>query len=68
MEVPEIATVQWTTEDGQRHEERVPVRSKAPLFMEGKIVSFEIHGPKLKVFIDKRMPEFQRERTQIYGQ
>ena len=68
MEVPEFATVKWTTEDGQKHEEKVPIRAKAPMLMDGKIVSFEIHGPKLKVFIDKRLPDFQRDRTQIYGQ
>ena len=67
MEVPEFAIVRWTS-DGQRHEEKVPVRAKAPMRMEGKIVSFEIHGPKLKVFIDNRLPDFKRERTQIYGQ
>jgi hypothetical protein len=67
MEIPELATVTWTTEDRQKHEEKVPVRAKAPRFMDGKIVSFEIHGSQLKVFIDKRLPDFKRDRTQIYG-
>jgi hypothetical protein len=66
MEVPEFATVRWTS-DGTRHEETVPVREKAPLPMEGKIVSFEIHGAQLKVFIDRRLRDFKRARTQIYG-
>ncbi len=67
MMVPESATVKWSTEDGQTHEVVVPIRSKAPLIMEGKTVSFEIHGSNLKVFIDRSLPDFKRERTQIYG-
>jgi hypothetical protein len=67
MMIPESATVKWSTEDGQTHEVVVPIRSKTPLIMEGRIVSFEIHDSNLKVFIDRRLPDFKRERTQIYG-
>jgi hypothetical protein len=68
MPVPEAVTLTWTTaSDGKKHEATVQIRSKAPTIMEGKIVSFEIDGSVLRVYIDKRLPDFRRERTQIYG-
>jgi hypothetical protein len=68
MPVPEAATVKWTDAQGQLHEEVVPIRSKAPLRMTGKRVTFEIHNDKLKVFIDTHQPNFQFSRMQIYGE
>lgn len=65
--VPETATVKWTDAEGRAHEETVPIRSKAPLRMTGKRVTFEIHNDKLKVFIDTHEPNFQVSRVQIYG-
>lgn len=68
MPVPETVPITWTTAtDGRKHEATVPVRAKAPRAMEGKIVSFEIDSSVLRAYIDKRLPNFRRERMQIYG-
>jgi hypothetical protein len=69
MPVPDTVTLTWTTAtDGQKHEATVPVRSKAPRSMEGKIVSFQIDGALLRVYICQRLPDFKRDCTQIYGE
>jgi hypothetical protein len=69
MPVPEFATMSWTTAtDGKKHEATVPIRSKAPRSMEGKIVSFQLDGPLLRAYICERRPDFKRDCTQIYGE
>lgn len=68
MPLPEVVDVAWTTEeDGMRHEVHVPLKSKVSASdVGGKIVSFEIDGPRLKVFLVKRLPDFQKEKKLIY--
>lgn len=66
MTVPDLAVITWTTPDGKKHEGRVPVRAKAPALMHGKVVSFEIDGPTLRVFVGRRQQDSARDRMQIY--
>ena len=68
MSVPESVSISWITGmDGRAHNATVPLTGKVPKSMDEKIVNFEIDGGHLRVYIEKRLPDFKRDRTQIYG-
>jgi len=67
MEVPETIQVTWTTElDGKRHSVTVPLKSALRQSLEGKIVSIEIDGGTIHVFIEQRNRDFTRSKALFY--
>ena len=69
LPVPSEATVVWTTADGLQHRETVPIlpHVKGRSWFEegdGKIV-FEIDNAELRVFLVRKLPQFEEERKRI---
>lgn len=68
MKIPEFVDVAWTTkDDGKRHEAHIPL--KQLLHRDGlrnKIVSIQLNGDRVSIYIVTRLPDFQKESRKIY--
>jgi hypothetical protein len=66
MTVPEVASVTWTDSTGKLQTRQVPIRAKAPLFIQGKEVLFRFRDDKLTVLVGYTLSQ-DWERVVIYS-
>lgn len=63
MYIPERFEISWETQDGKKHEAKVPVRSRLPGSMENKTVLFVIMQDHIEGYVAISTPSGQkRER------
>ncbi|MCC5792177.1 MAG: hypothetical protein JJT82_06150 [Legionellaceae bacterium] len=71
MFLPDTAQVSWRSADGQAHLAEIPVHSQIRLreIWGSKFkISFEVCDAKLKVYLDKKIAQFEYKRREIWPQ
>ncbi len=65
--IPETAEIEWTDASGGQQKRVVPIKSRAPTFMTGKTIRFEIQAAKLEVYVLEFAPHAQPIHHFIYA-